>query len=94
MKLPTLYSLALILLLAFAGCQPSTQSAFVLVEGSQEKAGIYLPAQEGSPIRLAVQDLVNDVEKVTGVRLEIISNLEQAPANTLMICNLADSAQK
>ena len=45
---------------------------FVLTDGNKA-AVIYLPATEPECVRLAVEDLVNDVEKISGVRLPVQS---------------------
>ena len=77
--------------LAFLTCQ-SPQPGFLLVADNQQ-ASVYLAETTTDPVRLAVDDLVLDVEKISGKRLEIVSQPNEAGAQ-LMIFNLADEAQR
>ena len=45
---------------------------FVLVSQTQQ-AVIVLPATEPESVQIAVKDLVSDVQKITGKRLEIVA---------------------
>ena len=78
-------------LLLFFACQ-SSQPDFVLIADNQQ-ANVYLAESTTTPVRLAVDDLVSDVEKISGKRLEIVSQPNQAGAQ-LMIFNLADEVQR
>ena len=77
-------------LLLFSACQ-SSQSDFVLIADDQQ-ASVYLAKTTTGPVRLAVKDLVSDVEKISGKSLEIVSQPKEDGAQ-LMIFNLADEAQ-
>ena len=78
-------------LLLFFACQ-SPPPDFILVADNQQ-ASVYLAESITTPVRLAVNDLVSDVEKISGKSLEIVSQPNQDGAQ-LMIFNLADEAQR
>jgi len=65
---------AIIFLLITAGtfAQSTTKQPFVLVS-EQNQATIILPETEPECIRLAVNDLVHDVEQISGKRLVVVS---------------------
>ncbi len=84
--IPSLY----IIILFFSACQ-SPLPSFVLVDENQQ-ASVYLVKTTTDPVRLAVNDLVSDVEKISGKRLEIVSQLSET-GTQLMIFNLADQTQ-
>ena len=77
-------------LLLFFACQ-SSQSDFILVADNQQ-ASVYLAESTTTPVRLAVNDLISDVEKISGKSLEIVGQPKEDGAQ-LMIFNLADEAQ-
>lgn len=79
---------ALLGLCTFFACQPQ-QEAFILMDEEQQSS-IYLPATASHPIRLAVQDLIHDVEKISGKRLKITDQQHEAK---LLIFNLAEEDQ-
>ena len=78
-------------LLLFSACQ-SSQPDFVLIADDQQ-ASVYLAKTTTGPVSLAVKDLVSDVEKISGKKLEIVSQPKEDGAQ-LMIFNLADEAQR
>ena len=80
-----------IIALFLSACQ-SPQPDFVLVADNQQ-ASVYLAETTTDPVRLAVDDLVLDVEKISGKRLEIVSQPNEAGAQ-LMIFNLANESQQ
>lgn len=61
-----------------------TQNEFIL-SSSDQKAGIVLLSQESEAVQLAVEDLIGDVEKITGETLEIFGSLEECPANCAVV---------
>ncbi len=77
-------------LVFFSACQ-SSESSFVLV-GDGQQAQLYLPSQSSEPIRLAVGDLIADIEKISDQKLSVTDQLSEA-SSQLMVFNLADPAQ-
>ena len=71
----------------------SIDKPFFLV-GKEDKAKIYLSEAASGPIKLAVQDLVNDVEKITGQQLQIVNDLNDASENAIIIINLASESDQ
>ena len=79
-----------LLALFFLACQ-SMPNEFVLVD-NMGKATIYLPENTSGPVKMAIGDLISDVEKITGKRLEITDKAGQA-SSQLSIFNMAVDAQ-
>ena len=89
MKITALISSALALL--FSACQ-SPRPGFVLVAENQQ-ASIYLAETTTDPVRRAVDDLVSDVEKITGKKLEI-ARQPVDDGTQVVVFNLAEEAQR
>ena len=76
--------------LFMVACQPA-QEEFVLVDKAGQ-ATIYLPQNTSGPVKFAVNNLISDVEKITGKRLEIAEKADNV-SSQLMLFNLADEEQ-
>ncbi|MGK7393834.1 MAG: hypothetical protein ACNS62_04645, partial [Candidatus Cyclobacteriaceae bacterium M3_2C_046] len=74
--------LVLVLLILVQCESPSDQWTLI---NQKQQATIYLPPGTSEPIQLAVQDLVSDVQKITGQQLKIVNNLNDASQNTIII---------
>ncbi|MBC7892123.1 MAG: glycosyl hydrolase 115 family protein [Sphingobacteriaceae bacterium] len=73
-RFPTASRILILCLLAFSGREVCGQhpSAFALVD-SRQQAPLVLAANEAECVRLAVDDLVSDVQKITGRRLRVVT---------------------
>ena len=76
--------------LFFLACQPAPEE-FVLVD-KVRAATIYLPENTSAPVKMAVNDLISDVRKITGRELEITEKADNSMSQ-LMLFNLADPGQ-
>ncbi len=76
--------------------QTTANSPFTLV-GTAQQAVVVLPATEPECVRLAVQDLVSDVAKITGKTLRVVpdeKNLSGQPMVVVGTLGLSDQAIK
>ncbi|MEM6845298.1 MAG: glycosyl hydrolase 115 family protein [Bacteroidota bacterium] len=90
----SLTNISLILALIIStmvSCQEPTPT-LALVDETQQ-ASIYLPASTSNPIRLAVDDLQSDIEKITGKQLSITEERDSATSQVLVF-NLANESQR
>ena len=51
-------------------------------------ATVFLPETSSEPVKLAVQDLVNDVDKITGKKISVIQKPEEISGNAIIIANM------
>ncbi|WKN43855.1 glycosyl hydrolase 115 family protein [Tunicatimonas pelagia] len=85
-------SLVLVLVIStLATCQDAAP-ALILVDNTQS-TNIYLPEGTSNPVRLAVDDIRSDVEKITGKQLLISEKLDTT-ASQMLVFNLADEIQR
>lgn len=75
------YGACLCLLMVTA---PASAGEFVLV-GPEEEATILVPASEPECVRLAVDDLVGDVQRITGRKLRQVGRHEECSAHSVVI---------
>lgn len=74
-------------------CQQKDTGKFILVSRGTMKP-IYLPKDEPNYVKLAVKDLIGDVEKITGQKLLLIDNLNKCKNGCIVIgsMNLKESS--
>lgn len=82
----------ILIIFSFFNCSPQ-RDQWTLIDQNQQ-AVIYLPSGSSEPIQLAVQDLVSDVQKITGKQLEIVNDLQKLNGNTIIIANLAETTEQ
>ncbi len=87
-----LYYNAILILILFCRCNPEKKSSFTLVD-NQNQATIYLSSTASGPIQLAVEDLVSDVEKISGKKLSIANDISAISGPAIVIANLNDPDQ-
>ena len=73
-------------------CQVNQQE--IILVDKNDQATVYLSNNTTGPIQLAVQDLINDVEKITDQKLQIVNNLNDASESTIIIVNLASESDQ
>lgn len=73
-----------------AGC---SDSSWTLINPSSASK-IYLSENAGGPVQQAVEDLISDIEKITGQKMEISSNLNSLGENPILVLNLENEEDK
>ncbi|MBI2422716.1 MAG: DUF4838 domain-containing protein [Candidatus Hydrogenedentes bacterium] len=68
-----------------AALLPSAQAALVLVERGEARAVIVLPPESGAVSTQAAQELQSCLERISGVRLEIVSKADTAGGARILI---------
>ncbi len=72
------------------GC---SEGQWALVDQSKTSK-IYLSDEASGPVQQAVEDLVSDIEKITGQKLEISTSSEELGENPILILNLESEADQ
>ncbi len=80
------------IVIAFCQCKNQTDK-WILVK-QDDVATVFLPETSSAPVKLAVQDMVSDVEKITGKRIKIIRNPEEITGNAVIVANMEEPAQR
>lgn len=83
----------LILILPFLFYQCASPTTEWILINKNHQATIYLPLGTSGPIQLAVQDLVSDVQKITGKKLSIVNDLSTLSGPVIIIANFSDPDQ-
>jgi len=68
-------------------CAPGKQTWTLVGENTQST--IFVSDRAGEPVQLAVADMVNDIEKITGMKLNVVHHRNKTGKNPMIIGNLA-----
>ena len=66
---------------------------FTLVD-SETEATVLVPSSEPEPVRLAAEDLVRDVRKITGEDIQIVRDLEACSASCVVLGTVAQEQSR
>lgn len=79
-----------LLFLLTAFCNFPAEAQFTLV-GEDKNATIWVAPSEPNYLKLAVQDMVSDVEKITGRRLTVVSTIDSSEGDCVMVGTLGNA---
>lgn len=82
----------LMLSLLFTGCT-SDADQWVLVK-QDDVATVFLPETSTGPIRLAVQYLIGDVQKITGKKITVTHNPDQISGSAIIVANMQQPEER
>ncbi|MFW5656851.1 MAG: glycosyl hydrolase 115 family protein [Bacteroidota bacterium] len=86
------YSLFLFIVFLFNHCTDS-RDQWILVQ-QDKTATVFLPETSSGPVRLAVEDLVNDVQKITGKGITITQNPEEISGSAIIVANMQNQDER
>ncbi len=84
MKIPIYVFLQITMLLWISSCSQSDSGHFQLCS-EDETASVYILPGEPEYVHLAAQDLISDVEKITGKKIPLISSIEEGDNNCIIV---------
>ncbi len=73
-------------------CQSTSEPGYTLIS-SRPVADVWLAPEEPAYVRLAVEDLIGDVQKITGKKLQVVENIDHCQ-NCLIIGSLDNARAK